>query len=50
MRGKLDVSDPALRNRFVTGDWDAAEARAEAQPLDESLIWTTMKCMAISKI
>ena len=36
MRGKLDVSDPALRNRFVTGDWDAAEARAEAQPLDES--------------
>ena len=36
MRGKLDVSDPALRNRFVTGDWDAAGARAEAQPLDES--------------
>ena len=36
MRGTLDVSDPALRNRFVTGDWDAAEARAEAQPLDES--------------
>ena len=36
MRGKLDVSDPALRNRFVTGDWDAAGARAEAQPVDES--------------
>ena len=36
IRGTLDVSDPNLRNRFVTGDWDAAGARAGAQPRDES--------------
>jgi ribosome biogenesis protein BMS1 len=32
VRSGLDLEDSSLRNRFVTGDWDAAKARSEAQP------------------
>ena len=36
VRSALDLDDPSLRNRFVTGDWDVAKARSEAQPRDEN--------------
>lgn len=36
VRSSLDIDDPSLRNRFVTGDWDAAKARGEAKPQAEN--------------
>ena len=36
VRSSLDIDDPALRNRFVTGDWDVAKARGEAKPQVEN--------------
>jgi len=36
VRSGLDLDDPSLRNRFVTGDWDAAKSRSEAQPRAEA--------------
>ena len=36
VRSGLDLDDPSLRNRFVTGDWDAAKSRSEAQPSAEA--------------
>ena len=32
VRGALDLDDPELRNRFVTGDWSAAADRSAARP------------------
>ena len=35
VRGALDLDDPELRNRFVTGDWSAAADRSAARPRAE---------------
>jgi hypothetical protein len=35
VRDALDLADPELRNRFVTGDWSAAADRSAAQPRAE---------------
>ena len=32
VRKNLELEDPVLRNRFVTGDWSAAADRSAAQP------------------
>ena len=32
---RLDLNDPELRNRFVTGDWSAAATRGEKQPKND---------------
>jgi ribosome biogenesis protein BMS1 len=35
VRDELDLEDPSLRNRFVTGDWNAAAERSAAEPGEE---------------